>query len=49
MNRRKEIKDLADRLYYCSDSKEGRKVRKWIEKRIIELELEEQKQGEQDQ
>jgi hypothetical protein len=35
---RAEIKDLGSRLYYCSDSGEGRKMRKWIEARIHGLE-----------
>jgi hypothetical protein len=33
-----EIRDLSSRLYYCSNSGEGRKMRKWIEKRIRQLE-----------
>jgi transcription elongation GreA/GreB family factor len=33
-----EIQDLGSRLYYCSDSGEGRKMRRWIERRIRELE-----------
>jgi len=45
MNRTEEIKDLSARLYYCSNSGEGRKMRKWIEQRIRELEREEQKNG----
>ena len=35
---RNEIRDLGGRLYYCSDSGEGRKMRKWIEARIRNLE-----------
>jgi hypothetical protein len=33
-----EIRDLGSRLYYCSNSGEGRKMRRWIERRIRELE-----------
>jgi hypothetical protein len=33
-----EIKDLGSRLYYCSESGEGRKMRRWIEARIRSLE-----------
>lgn len=33
-----EIRDLSSRLYYCSNSGEGRKMRKWIEQRIRALE-----------
>jgi len=35
---REEIRDLGNRLYYCSNSGEGRKMRKYIEKRIKILE-----------
>jgi hypothetical protein len=35
-----EIRDLGGRLYYCSSSGEGRKMRRWIERRIRELEKE---------
>ena len=38
MDKDKEIRELGERLYYCSDSKDGRKMRKMIEKRIKELE-----------
>ncbi len=40
MTPREEIRDLGSRLYYCSDSGEGRKMRKWIEARIKALERE---------
>jgi len=29
-----EIKDLSSRLYYCSNTGEGRKMRRWIESAI---------------
>ncbi len=35
---RPEIRDLGVRLCYCSDSREGRKMRKWIEAKIRMLE-----------
>ncbi len=38
MSPREEIRDLGGRLYYCSSSGEGRKMRKMIEKRIKALE-----------
>jgi hypothetical protein len=31
-----ERRDLTGRLY-CSDTGEGRKMRKWIEKRLLEI------------
>ena len=34
----REIEDLGSRLYYCSNSADGRKMRKWIEKEIKKLE-----------
>ena len=40
MNKPKEITELSSRLYYCSNSREGNKMRKWIEKRIKTLEKE---------
>jgi len=38
MTTTEEIKDLTSRLYYCSNSKEGRKMRQWIERKIKKLE-----------
>jgi hypothetical protein len=35
-----EIKDLGERLYYCSNSGEGRKMRREIEKAIRQKEQE---------
>jgi len=35
-----EIQDLSRRLYYCSDTGEGRKIRKVIEKAIRQKEQE---------
>ena len=35
-----EIRDLTSRLYYCSNSKEGNKMRRWIERKIKKLERE---------
>jgi hypothetical protein len=32
-----ERKDLGGRLYYCSNSGEGKKIRKELEKRIKEI------------
>jgi len=40
VNKQNEVMDLSARLYYCSDSKEGNKMRKWVEKRIEKLEKE---------
>jgi len=38
-----EIKDLTNRLYYCSGSKEGKKMRKWIERKVKTLEKQQNK------
>ena len=32
-----ERRDLGERLYYCSNSGEGRKIRKELEKRIKQI------------
>jgi len=37
---REQIRDLGNRLYYCSDSPDGRKTRKEIERKIKQLERE---------
>jgi hypothetical protein len=37
---KKNISDLSGRLHYCSDTAEGRKVRKELESRITEMETE---------
>lgn len=37
---KERISDLGSRLYYCSNSGEGRKMRRWIEKEIKRLEAE---------
>ena len=43
MTTNEEIKELISRLYYCSDSKEGRKAREWIERKIKTLEKQQHK------
>lgn len=36
----KKQSDLASRLYYCSNSPDGRKMRRWIEKQLRQLDKE---------
>jgi len=40
MTKREEVADLSNRLYYCSDTGEGRKMRRELEQRIRKLERE---------